>query len=53
MNTEQTYTLSLTDKDLQILAAALDEVAFKLAAPLINKINSQLSQKREETVDGT
>lgn len=47
------YTITLNDKDLQILAAALDEVAFKLAAPLINKINDQLNEQRKETVDGT
>lgn len=47
------YTITLNDKDLQILAAALDEVAFKLAAPLINKINDQLNEQRKETSDGT
>ena len=48
-----TYNISLTDSDLQILAKALDEVAFKLAAPLINKINEQLGAQRTETSDGT
>jgi hypothetical protein len=42
-----TYTLQLTDEDLGILAQALDNVIFRLAAPLINKINTQLTEQKE------
>lgn len=52
MNTEKTYSLSLSDADLQVLAKALDEMPFKLAAPLINKINTQITEAVKGNADG-
>jgi len=40
------HTIKLTDQDLQILAQALDNIAFKFAAPLFNKISSQLASEQ-------
>lgn len=44
---ENTVTITLNDKDLQVLNAALAEAPFKFAAPLISKINSQLASQQE------
>lgn len=45
---ENNITLALDINDLQILNAALGEVPFKLAAPLIGKINKQLEGQRDK-----
>lgn len=38
-------TLSFTQEQLQVLNAALLEVPYRLAAPLISSINSQIQQQ--------
>lgn len=38
--------LELTEQDLQILSAALGEIPFKLAAPLIDKLNKQIAEQQ-------
>lgn len=43
---ENTVTLILDNGDLQVLNAALGELPFKFAAPLIGKINNQIAQQR-------
>lgn len=43
---ENTVTLTLDNNDLQVLNAALSEVPFKFAAPLIGKINKQIAEQR-------
>lgn len=40
------HVIRLTDQDLQIVAQALDNIAFKFAAPLINKISAQLAAEQ-------
>lgn len=37
-----TYTLNLSDADIMVIGAALGEVRFKDAAPVVEKINRQL-----------
>ena len=44
----QTYTLTLTVADMQVLDRALQDVAYKLAAPLIAKINAQLQAQQQQ-----
>lgn len=39
------YTLTLNDQDLQVLAQALENIAFKFASPIFNKINEQLKSQ--------
>lgn len=41
------YTLRLTDEDLSHISMALQDVPFRVAAPLIQKINAQLTAARE------
>ena len=36
------FTLTLSEQDMQVLTAAIGEMPFKLAAPLVNKINQQI-----------
>lgn len=43
MSTATTYTLEFSAEDLRILDAALGELPFRLASPVIAKINSQLN----------
>lgn len=48
-------TLSFTQEQLQVLNTALLEVPYRLAAPLISSINSQIQRqfdKREEQKTG-
>jgi hypothetical protein len=44
-------TLSFTQEQLQILNAALVEVPYRLAAPLISSINSQIQQQFNQRED--
>jgi hypothetical protein len=46
-NGRPVYTLTFDDADLLELHNALLERPFKVAAPLINRINSQLAAQRE------
>jgi hypothetical protein len=41
------YTITLTPQELQILSAALVEMPFKVAAPLIGKIDRQINEQNE------
>ena len=42
-----TYKLELTEQDLQILSAALGEIPFKIAAPLVDKLNKQITEQQQ------
>lgn len=44
-----THTLRLTDEQLNVINAGLQEVALKHAAPVIATINHQLALERENT----
>ena len=49
-------TLSFTQEQLQVINAALVEVPYRLAAPLISSINSQIQrqfEQREEQQTGS
>jgi hypothetical protein len=47
----KTVTLTLTQEQLQVLNAALLEVPYRLAAPLISSINSQIQQQFNQRED--
>lgn len=40
------YTLTLTEQQIAVLGAALQELSFRVAAPVINAINQQLDEQR-------
>lgn len=46
-----TITLSFTQEQLQVLNAALLEVPYRLAAPLISSINSQIQRQFDQRED--
>ncbi len=39
-----TYTLTLTNQQLQIIGAALSELPYRVSAPVIEEINRQLAE---------
>lgn len=41
-------TLTLTDQQLQIIGAALSELPYRVAAPVIAEINRQIAAQQEE-----
>lgn len=41
------FKIELTEQDLQILSAALGEIPFKIAAPLVDKINQQIAEQQQ------
>jgi hypothetical protein len=43
------FNLQLTPEQLQVISAALLEMPFKMAAPLIAEINKQLRQQQSES----
>jgi len=43
------FNLKLTPEQLQVISAALSEMPYRLAAPLIDEINRQLRQQQGET----
>lgn len=43
--------LRLTRHHLVLLNQAIQELPFKLAAPMINEINRQIAEQRQETTD--
>lgn len=47
----KTVTLTLTQEQLQILNAALLEVPYRLAAPLISSINNQIQRQFNQRED--
>ena len=44
------YSITLSEQELNILSAALVELPFKVAAPVISKINQQIA-KQQSPVD--
>jgi hypothetical protein len=44
----KTITLTFTQEQLQILNAALMEIPYRVAAPLISSINSQIKDQTEQ-----
>jgi hypothetical protein len=42
---EQTFTITLTRAQLDIIGTALGELPFKIAAPLFNDINQQITDQ--------
>jgi hypothetical protein len=41
------YTITLQPQDLDILSAALGEIPFKIAAPLVDKLNKQITEQQQ------
>ena len=41
-------TLTLTDQQLQIIGAALAEMPYRVAAPVMDEINRQIAAQRED-----
>ena len=39
------YSIALTGQELSVLSAALVELPFKVAAPLVAKINQQIAEQ--------
>ena len=39
------YTVTIDEKDLAVLSMALVELPFKVAAPLIDKLNRQIAEQ--------
>jgi hypothetical protein len=47
-----TYTLTLTQEQLQVIAAGLGELPMKIAAPLVQEINKQIAgQMKPQAVE--
>ena len=44
-----TYKIELTEQDLKVLNMAIGEIAFKVAAPLVEKINKQITEQQQQT----
>lgn len=42
---QKTFKLTVTSEDLQIIGTALDDLPFKKAAPLIQKLNQQIQMQ--------
>jgi hypothetical protein len=47
----KTITLTFTQEQLQVLNAALGDVPYRMAAPLISNINSQIQRQFEREDD--
>lgn len=45
------FTLTFTQKQMQVINAALNEIPFKHAAPLIAEINKQIQEQFNNKVD--
>lgn len=46
------YKLVLNEQDLQVLNMAIGELPFKVAAPLVQKLNVQLAEQNKENDNG-
>ena len=44
-----TYTISLTDQEVQVLGAALAELPFKVSSALISNIQNQINGQIQNT----
>lgn len=42
-----TYKIELTEQDLQVLNMAIGEIPFKIAAPLVDKLNKQIAEQQQ------
>ena len=42
------YMIRFSENDLQVLSAALVELPYRMAAPLIDKINKQIETQQEQ-----
>ena len=42
-----TYKIELTEQDLQVLNMGIGEIPFKLAAPLVDKLNQQIAEQQK------
>jgi hypothetical protein len=42
-----TYTLTLTQEQIQVIAAGLENLPFKVAAPVINDLQRQIADQRK------
>lgn len=45
------YNLKVSDNELRVIDAALAEMPYRIAAPVIQQINQQLSQKDQSNTD--
>lgn len=45
------YTLTLTGDDLTVISSALQEVPFKYAAPVMNKISAQADAQNKAATE--
>lgn len=45
------FNLKLNDQDVQIIGAALGELAFKLSAPVVTKIQIQVNEQLQAVKD--
>lgn len=46
------YVIKLTEQDFPALSAALGELPYKIAAPLVEKINRQIAGQQAEPSGG-
>ena len=46
------YLIKLTEQDLKVLSAALSEMPYKVAAPLVAKIGKQLDEQSSHHAPG-
>jgi hypothetical protein len=52
----KTFAITFTQEQLQVLNAALSEIPYRVAAPLINSINAQIQKqfdRDENAVSGS
>ncbi|WP_158637493.1 hypothetical protein [Paracoccus sulfuroxidans] len=45
------HTLTLTDQQLQLIGAALAEMPYRMAAPIMAEINRQIAQAQQASGD--
>lgn len=48
-----TYTLTLSEQQLQIIGAALAEMPYRVAAPVLDEINRQIAAAASKKPDAT
>ena len=51
MGGEMMHTLTLTDQQLQIIGAALSELPYRVAAPVVAEINRQIAAQQPKPED--
>jgi hypothetical protein len=49
METEKTFTLTVTEQDLNIISAGIAELPFKVSAALIQKLQGQINEQVQPT----